>query len=171
MDVVEFGLQLIWSKAGNDLPQHRWKEKICWRGPQTQWWSITGILHYLHNLHYALMCLNIDFKCVSSLLRSVGAVGGSGLSLSLCSAVTHGREGSLMLSEIFSPKNGPLLPSLVLNRKHKPNSLDSPGVVPCGSVCALMGLELFPLDLDTSVLCIQLCFGGYSAGWGGFLLL
>lgn len=67
--MVEFGVQLICSKAGNDLPQHRWKE-ICWGEPQTQWWSITRILHY------ALMCLNIDFECVRSLLSSVGAAGG-----------------------------------------------------------------------------------------------
>lgn len=148
-------MQLICSKAGNDLPQHKWKE-ICWGEPQTQWWSITRILHY------ALMCLNIDFECVRSLLSSVGAAGGgSGLCLSLCSAVTQGREGSTMLSEISSPKNGPLLPTLALNSKRKPNS---PGVLSGGSVCALMGLELFPLDLDTSVFCTQLCFGRYRAG-------
>lgn len=29
MDVAEFGVQLIWSKAGNDLHQHRWKVTVC----------------------------------------------------------------------------------------------------------------------------------------------
>lgn len=66
MDVGEFGVQLIWTQAGNDLHWHRWRETIRGGESQTQWWSITRILRC------ALMGLNIGFKWVCQLLVELG---------------------------------------------------------------------------------------------------
>lgn len=103
MDVVEFGVQLMWSKwsppaqvegnnlrgrISNTMVEYYWSSSLCF--DVLKYWSVSAPC-WAWGVH----------------------LGDPGLCLSLCLSVTPGREGSLMLSKIFT-KNTSLFSSALL---------------------------------------------------------